>query len=134
MFEQGPLATLPEESAKLGERLSELLATVPAFDDLLQALKGQVSQSPTAERDSEGFAISELASQAFEVLLNEQPGEKPRGNHSLSGLRRLTAQGMQVEHLFDTFEEHFNVPATGVELDDEGRGPLSQWEGGQKPG
>ena len=71
VFEQGTLATLTEESAKLGQRLAELLETVPAFDDLLQTLKGQVSQSPTAERNGEGFAISELASQAFEVLLNE---------------------------------------------------------------
>ena len=71
MFEQGTLATLPEESAKLGERLAELLLTVPAFDDLLQALRGQASQSPTTECHDEGLAIGELASQFFEVLLNE---------------------------------------------------------------
>jgi len=40
VFEQGTLAALAEESAKLGERIGELLVTVPALDDVLQALKG----------------------------------------------------------------------------------------------
>ncbi len=101
VFEQGTLATLPEESAKLGERLAELLLTVPALDDLLQTLQGQVSQLPRAQGYSERLAIRELAAQAFEVLLHEQPGDQQGGNHRLSSLRRLTAQGMQIQQLFD---------------------------------
>src|SRR2546426_11478529 len=111
VFEQGTLTALTKESSKLGERISELLVTVPAFDRLLQALKGQASQPPTTERNGKGFAISEVARPPFEVLLNEQPGHQQHGNHGLGGLRRLTAQRMQVEHLFDAFEEHFNVEA-----------------------
>ena len=71
VFEQGTRASLSEESAKLGERLAELVETVPAFDDVLQTLQGQVSQLPSTQGHSERFAICELASQAFEVLLNE---------------------------------------------------------------
>jgi hypothetical protein len=71
VFEQGTLATLTEESAKLGEQRSEVLLTVPAFDDLLQTLQGQVSQLPSTQLHGERFAISELAPQAFEVLLNK---------------------------------------------------------------
>ncbi len=37
VFEQGPLATLPEEATKLREQGGELLWTVPALDDVVQA-------------------------------------------------------------------------------------------------
>ncbi len=124
VFEQGTLTALTKESAKLGERIGELLVTVPALDDVLQALKGQASQPPTTQGNRKGFAISKLASQAFEVLLNEQPGHQQRSNHGLSGLRRLPAQAMQIEQLFDAFEKHFDVPPTGVELDDQASRPL----------
>src|SRR6266516_872432 len=96
VFEQGTLAALAEESAKLGD------------------------------------PIGELASQAFELLLDEQPGDQHGSNHGLSSLRRLPTQVMQVEHLFDAFEEHFNVPTTGIQLDDQRGGPLSQRQGGHQ--
>jgi len=40
VFEQGTLPDLAKEFEKLGERIGEVLVTVPALDDVLQALKG----------------------------------------------------------------------------------------------
>jgi hypothetical protein len=84
---QGARAPFVKEAAEFWQQNRQPGGTPPACHHLPQHLGDKAGQGPTAQGDSLRLAITEVATQPFEIILNEQPRDQEGQQTGLGALR-----------------------------------------------